>query len=57
MMKQLVCADVTGDCEAIVTGDTDDEILEQAVPHAQEAHDLEDSEDLRRQLRSSIQDT
>lgn len=57
MTKQLVCADVTGDCDAIVTGENEDEILVQAVPHAKEAHDLEDSEQLRDQLTAAIQDT
>lgn len=56
MTKQLRCADVTGDCQAVVTGETDDEILAQAVPHAEEAHDLEDSDELRSQLTGAIRD-
>lgn len=57
MTKQLVCADVTGDCNSIVTGENEEEILDQAVPHAQEAHGLEDSEQLRGQLRDAIRET
>lgn len=56
MTKRLRCADVTGECDAVVTGDTDQEILDQDVPHAKEAHDLEDSEELRVQLTAAIQD-
>ena len=56
MVRQLRCRDVTGDCEAVVTGEDDDAILEQAVPHATQAHGLEDSAELRDQLRNAAQD-
>lgn len=56
MTKQLRCADVTGECDAVVTGETDEEILGQAVPHAKEVHGLEDSDELRDQLTGAIQD-
>lgn len=56
MTKRLRCADVTGDCEAVVTGESDEEILGQAVPHAKEAHGLEDSQELRDQLTGAIQE-
>lgn len=56
MAKQLRCADVTGDCEAVVTGDTEDEILDEAVVHAEEVHGFQANEALRDQLRGAIQD-
>lgn len=56
MTRQLTCADVTGDCEAVVTGETDEEILEQAVPHAEEVHGLGNNEALRQTLQAAIKD-
>lgn len=56
MAKQLRCADVTGDCEAVVTGDTEEEVLNEAVQHAKEVHSLAANEALRDQLRGAIQD-
>lgn len=56
MPRQLVCAEVTGECDEIVTGDDDEEILDQAMPHAQEAHGFAPNTALRETLRASIKD-
>ena len=37
----LRCRDVGPDCDADMRGDTEDEILEQAVAHSQADHGLE----------------
>lgn len=56
MTKQLRCADVTGNCDAVVTGESDEEILEQAIPHAKEAHGMANSQTLRETLTEAIED-
>ena len=56
MTKQLTCAEVTGDCDAVVTGENEQEVLDQAVPHAKEVHGLEDNEALRNTLSGAIKD-
>ncbi|SOC52191.1 DUF1059 domain-containing protein [Ornithinimicrobium cerasi] len=39
-MKELRCRDVGFDCEGVVTGQTEDDVLRQAAAHAREAHGL-----------------
>ena len=41
MPKTLRCADVTGACDAVVHGETEDEILAQVGPHARDVHGLD----------------
>jgi predicted small metal-binding protein len=42
-------------CTVEISADTDDEILELAVPHAVHAHKHEDTPELREAIRASIQ--
>ena len=44
MAKELHCRDVGFDCDAVVTGESDDEILVQVVEHAKSVHGLSDEQ-------------
>ena len=52
----LRCRDVGPDCDSDVRGDTEDEILEQAVAHSQADHGLEVTPELVEVVRSAIKD-
>lgn len=57
MTKVLHCQDVTGACDAVVRGETDEEILAQVGPHARERHGLETvPPELAEQARRSIRE-
>lgn len=53
-MRQLRCADAGFDCDAVVTGETDDEVLAQVGPHAKEVHDTDVTPEMAAQVRGSI---
>lgn len=54
-MKQLTCM-VEG-CDATITAETEDAVMEQAAAHGAEAHpDLEVDEEMAAELRSAIVD-
>ena len=40
MTKHLHCRDLGFDCDAVVTVETDDEIISQVAAHAQSVHDI-----------------
>ncbi|MEO6005009.1 MAG: DUF1059 domain-containing protein [Opitutus sp.] len=52
--KYIDCREYPGDikCTLALSADTDDELLEAAVRHAVDVHGLEDSPDLRKELRT-----
>ena len=58
MTKSFRCRDAGVVCRAEITGQTEEEVLEQAVAHARDAHgvDLTDSRTLARYARSLIRD-
>ncbi len=58
MGKRLRCQDAGLVCKAVVTGDTEEEVLSQAIEHAREVHgvDLTDSQTLARYAQSLIRD-
>ena len=58
MTKSFRCADAGVVCRAEITGDTEADVLEQAVEHARRVHgvDLTDSQTLARYARSLIRD-
>ena len=41
MSKVLACADVTGDCDGVVRGNSESEILQGVAQHAKEVHGLD----------------
>ncbi len=43
-MKELTCRDVGFDCDGVVTGETDDDVLTQAVAHVKEVHGFSDDQ-------------
>jgi predicted small metal-binding protein len=44
MTKELHCRDVGFDCDAVVTAESDDEILAQVADHAKAVHGLTDAQ-------------
>lgn len=44
MSKELRCRDVGFDCDAVVTADTDDDVLAQVVDHGRSVHGLTDDQ-------------
>ena len=60
MAKELRCSDVGFSCEAVVRGESEDEIMQQVAEHAREVHGLS-ADDLRdpataERIRTSIRD-
>ena len=58
MPKKLNCRDVGVDCDATFTGETEDEIMAQAVEHARSEHGFDAiPPELAEKARGAIQDT
>ena len=55
-MRELRCRDAGFDCEAVVRADSDDEVLAQAGPHAEQAHGVQVTPELAGQLRSLVRE-
>jgi predicted small metal-binding protein len=55
-MRELRCRDAEFDCDAVVRGETDEEIFAQAGPHAKQAHDVDVTPELQQQLAGLIHD-
>ncbi|MDQ3822795.1 MAG: DUF1059 domain-containing protein [Actinomycetota bacterium] len=56
-MKQLNCRDVGFDCEGVIQGETEQDVMSQAAEHARQTHGLtEIDEDLGAQIRQAIRD-
>jgi predicted small metal-binding protein len=59
-MKELRCRDVGFDCEGVVSGPTEDDVLRHVAAHAQEVHGLTaeqvDDPDFVRQVEPHIRD-
>lgn len=53
-MKTLQCSDAGFDCKAVIRGNTNEEILEQAAIHAKEAHGISVTPDLAGQIQALI---
>ena len=41
-MKEFKCGDVVPGCDTVITGDTDDEVLQQVATHAREEHGMDE---------------
>lgn len=58
MTKELRCRDVGFDCDAVVTAESEDDILAQVVDHAKAVHGLTDEQladpGLQQQVRDQI---
>ena len=44
-MKELNCKDVGFDCEGVIHGESEDDVMAQAAVHARDAHGLETIDD------------
>lgn len=56
MSKILHCRDAGFDCDAIVRGETTDDILAQVRAHAPAAHDVEVDKNMEQQLEPLIKE-
>ena len=41
-MKEFKCGDVVPGCETVISGETDEEILQEVAAHAREAHGMDE---------------
>ncbi len=55
-MKELRCRDAGFDCDAVVHGETVDEVMAQAAPHAKEAHGVDVTPEMAGQIRTLVHD-
>jgi predicted small metal-binding protein len=56
-MKELVCADVGFDCDQVLHGEDEEEVMSKAAAHAREAHGMNEiDEETGQKLRSLIRD-
>lgn len=53
-MRVLHCRDAGFDCDAVVRGNSDDEVLGQATEHAKDVHGVEASPQMANQLKGLI---
>lgn len=56
MAKILHCRDAGFDCDAVVRGDTVEDILAQVRPHAADTHQVKVDGDMERELTPLIKD-
>ena len=43
-MKELRCADVGMDCDEVMRGESEDEVMQQAAMHARDVHGMSESD-------------
>ena len=55
-VKELRCRDAGFDCDAVVHGETVDDVMAQAGPHAKEAHELDVSPEMASRIRALVHD-
>ena len=55
-MKELRCRDVGFDCEAVVHGETVDEVMAQVGPHAEQAHGVNVTPELASRITTLVHD-
>ncbi len=57
MGKKLVCKDVGMNCDAVIQGSTEDEVMQKAAAHAAKDHGMaEVPSETQQKIRSLIQD-
>ena len=56
-MKELRCRDAGFDCDTVLRGDSNDEVMAQARAHAHEAHGVEVTPEMREQLTPLVQES
>lgn len=55
-MRELRCKDAGFDCDAVVQGETDDDVFAQVAPHVKDVHAMEATPELREQLSPLVHD-
>ncbi|MGY1832585.1 DUF1059 domain-containing protein [Geodermatophilus sp. SYSU D01180] len=55
-MKELLCRDAGFDCDAVVRGESVDEVMTQAGPHVREVHGAEVTPEAARRIESAVRD-
>jgi len=45
-----------GNCTVAISADTEDELIEAAINHGISAHDMQDSPELRKELKTLVKD-
>jgi predicted small metal-binding protein len=55
-MKELKCRDAGFDCDAVVHGESVDDVMAQAGPHAKDVHGVEVTPEMAGQLRALVRD-
>jgi predicted small metal-binding protein len=55
-VKELKCRDAGFDCDAVVHGETEDDVMAQAGPHARDAHGVEVTPEMAGQIRTLVHD-
>lgn len=55
-MKTLHCRDAGFDCEGVIRGKSEDEVLNKAAKHALEVHGVSVNPELSEQLKTLIKD-
>ena len=57
MTKELKCADVGFDCDAVVQADSEEEVMAQVATHAREVHGMDQIDDATvEKIRAQIHD-
>ncbi len=57
MTKEFHCRDVGFDCDGIVQGQTEDELMSKVAIHAKEVHNMTDiSEDVVNKIKSAVRE-
>jgi predicted small metal-binding protein len=55
-MKTLKCSDAGFDCNQVIRAENDNEILQQAAQHAKEAHGVNITPEMARQVQGLIKE-
>ena len=55
-MKELKCRDVGFDCDAVVHGETVDDVMAQVGPHAKDAHGVDVTPEMAGQIKTLVRD-
>jgi predicted small metal-binding protein len=55
-MKQLKCRDAGFDCDAVVEGETVDEVMAQVGPHVKEVHGADVTPEMAEQVTGKVRD-
>jgi predicted small metal-binding protein len=56
IMKSLHCADLGFDCPAVVTGETAEDVLNQAASHAEAVHGVQVTPEIAEQAKQLIRE-